>query len=70
MRNVKVLVLGLFVAGSALAAGCAYGGIAAVDNNTVVITRNDGFLFGALRKVYVCQVSDAGLTACADRVAP
>ncbi|HVK63415.1 MAG TPA: hypothetical protein VM694_03015 [Polyangium sp.] len=44
--------------------GCSYGGIATVGDK-VVITRNDLFLFGALRKVYVCKVADRGLTDCA-----
>ncbi|MDI3283710.1 hypothetical protein [Polyangium sp. 15x6] len=44
--------------------GCSYGGIATVGDK-VVITRNDLFLFGALRKVYVCKVADRGLTECA-----
>ena len=30
----------------------------------VVILRNDSFLFGALRKVFVCKVNDAGLANC------
>jgi len=29
-----------------------------------VVLRNDAFLFGALRKAFVCKVSDAGLTDC------
>jgi hypothetical protein len=44
--------------------GCSYGGIATVGDK-VVITRNDYFLFGALRKVYVCKVADRGVTDCA-----
>lgn len=58
----------LFVA--SLFAGCSYGGVATVDEDTVVITKNDHFLFGALRSVYVCQVTDSGVTNCAEKDAP
>jgi len=50
-------------------AGCAYGG-AAASGDKVVIARNDSFLFGALRTVYVCKITDKGLTACADNESP
>lgn len=43
--------------------GCAYGGVGAMGDKAVV-ARNDGFLFGILRKVYVCKVTDGGLSAC------
>ena len=45
----------------AVAGGCAYGGVASTPDGTVVITRNDLFLFGALRKVFVCKVNGAAL---------
>ena len=40
--------------------GCSYGGVAA-SGDKVVITRNDGFLFGVLRKVYVCKIKNGTL---------
>ena len=49
--------------------GCGYGG-AAASGDKVVIARNDGFLFGALRTVFVCKITDKGLTACADNESP
>ena len=49
--------------------GCAYGGIGTVGDKAV-IARNDGFLFGILRKVFVCKVGDAGLTSCQSADAP
>ena len=49
--------------------GCSYGGIAAVGDK-VVVTRNDHLLFGALRKVFVCKATDAGLTDCSSSEAP
>jgi hypothetical protein len=44
--------------------GCSYGGIATAGDK-VVITRNDSFLFGILRKVFVCKVTDGGVANCA-----
>ena len=63
----KNLLKGLIVA-AALAStlgGCAYGGMTTVGDKAV-IARNDMFLFGALRKVYVCKVTDAGVAGCVD----
>jgi hypothetical protein len=49
--------------------GCAYGGVGAAGEKAVV-ARNDGFLFGILRKVYVCKVTDGGLSHCQDSESP
>jgi hypothetical protein len=54
---------------SGLAMGCAYAGVATVGDK-VVIGRNDAFLFGALRKVFVCKVADSGVSSCAAADAP
>ena len=54
---------------AAAANGCAYGGVGTVGDKAVV-ARNDGFLFGILRKVFVCKVGDGGLTACQAADAP
>ena len=64
--------LGTLLAMSALAGatGCAYGSAAAIGNDKAVPVRNDGFLFGALRKVFVCKVGDSGLTGCASQENP
>ena len=53
----------------ALVGGCAYSGVAATPDGTVVITRNDMLLFGLLRKVYVCKVNGDKL-ACTETPAP
>ncbi len=65
----KTLVLGIVLASLAGATGCAYGGVG-VAGDKAVVARNDGFLFGILRKVYVCKVSDTGLTGCAEGESP
>lgn len=65
-----ILAVALFAMAAPAAAGCAYGGVGTVGTDKVVIARNDGFLFGILRKVFVCKVTDAGLSACATADAP
>ena len=57
--------LALAVTGQA----CAYGG-AATSGDKVVVLRNDAFLYGALRKAFVCKVTDGGLSSCAAGEAP
>ena len=68
MKKALALVLGSLMLASSLSA-CAYGSIATAGDK-VVITRNDAFLFGALRKVFVCKVTDAGVTACGSADSP
>ena len=53
----------------AVVGGCAYGGVAAAPDGSIVITRNDMFLFGLLRKVFVCKVAGSTLN-CAETAAP
>jgi hypothetical protein len=69
----RVSAVGLLVAAlggtGAVVGGCAYGGVAATPDGSVVITRNDLFLFGALRKVFVCKVNGTALT-CAESTPP
>jgi hypothetical protein len=68
MKLSIALVLAASMLGSTLV-GCGYGGVAATGDK-VVITRNDGFLFGALRKVFVCKVTDGGVANCAAADSP
>lgn len=63
MKALKTAVLALGLASMLIVGGCSYGGVAASGDH-VVITRNDGFLFGALRKVYVCKITETGVTSC------
>jgi hypothetical protein len=51
------------------ASGCGYAGVATAGD-AAVIARNDWFLFGALRKVYVCKITPGGLTQCANAETP
>ena len=49
--------------------GCAYAGIG-VTGDKAVVARNDAFLFGILRKTFVCKVTDGGLSNCQSADAP
>lgn len=66
----SVILVGALAMTAATLGGCAYGGVASVGGDRVVIPRNDGLLFGLLRKVYVCKVTDSGLTDCIEGEAP
>jgi hypothetical protein len=68
MSAVVLLMLALGGTGAAVG-GCAYGGVASTPDGTVVITRNDLFLFGALRKVFVCKATGNTLS-CTEAAAP
>ena len=70
MRSFVKSIAILTVVGSLFGTGCAYGGIAAVDSDTVVVLRNDSFLFGLLRKAVVCDVTPAGLANCVSGAKP
>jgi hypothetical protein len=63
-RLLRVFGAAAVVAGLVVSSGCAYSGVATTQDNLVVIPRNDMFLFGALRKVYVCQVTPGGVMNC------
>jgi hypothetical protein len=65
----KLSIALVLAASAALSQGCAYGMIATAGDK-VVITRQDAFLFGALRKVFVCKVTDAGVANCASADSP
>jgi hypothetical protein len=61
------LVAVLLVA--AVLGGCAYGGVA-LNGDRAVVAKNNAFLFGLLNKVYVCDVSDNGLSNCSESENP
>ena len=48
------------------ATGCAYGTALRVGKNRVLVLKNDGFLFGLLRKAHLCDVGAKGLTNCSE----
>ena len=67
MNTLKKIVAAALLAGAL--GGCAYGGIATAGDK-VVVTRNDGLLFGLLRAVYVCDVTPQGVANCSTAEAP
>ena len=67
--SAAVLLMTALGGAGAVVSGCAYGGVAAAPDGTIVITRNDMLLFGLLRKVYVCKVNGDKL-ACTETPAP
>jgi hypothetical protein len=68
MKRAFAIVLAASALGGGIS-GCAYGSIATAGDK-VVITRQDSFLFGALRKVFVCKVTDGGAASCHDAESP
>lgn len=67
MKNIiRSLVLVSVLGGLLIIPGCAYSSVAAVGKQHVVVLKNDGFLFGLLRKAYVCKATANGLEKCQD----
>ena len=66
----SALMVVFLCATGVLANACAYSGVAATPDGTVVITRNDLLLFGLLRKVYVCKVNGSQLACTETPAAP
>jgi hypothetical protein len=68
MKKMIAGVLAVAALSSAVT-GCAYAGVA-TSGDKAVILRNDGFLYGLLRKAFVCKIADGGLQNCADSDTP
>ncbi len=64
-KYIKLITTVIFLAAIITLQGCAYGSITAINNNQVVIMRQDGFFWGSLRKAFVCKANTSGLTQCA-----
>ena len=62
--SVSTLLLWCFVAAVSGAAGCAYGGLAAMPDGTVLVARNA--LLGGLRKIYICKVVSGSTLNCVE----
>jgi hypothetical protein len=50
--------------------GCVYTGAAYAGDNKVVILRSDFFLYGLMRKVFVCEVTEIGIANCMENQNP
>lgn len=64
MKKAVKLFIGSLVLAAAVGA-CSYGAIGVTATDKVVVMRQDNFLMGALRKAYVCKITDSGLSSCA-----
>lgn len=62
MRKVTTLLIAL-MALPVVGTGCSYGAMASHDGK-LYVARNDGFLFGALRKMYECTTDGKGNIVC------
>ena len=65
-RLLGSILLGLFLLPTG---GCAYGAVA-VQGDKAVVVKNNSFLFGVFRHVYVCKNTDKGLENCKDSENP
>lgn len=69
------IVMKLFIFTGLLASivsitGCAYGQVATVGKDYVVVLKQNSFLGGAFRKAYVCKATPNGLSNCKDSENP
>jgi hypothetical protein len=62
MAMKKLVVVALLALSTAV--GCAYSGVATRADGTVIVAKNDGFLFGFLRQVYACKPNGSGGLNC------
>jgi hypothetical protein len=62
------VVVAAVIALSALVGGCAYSGIAATPDGTIVVARNS--LLGANRKIFVCHVGGNDLKCVESATSP
>ena len=70
MKIKTMLLIGTAALAGVLASACSYSAPAVTQDGHVVVLRNDGLLFGALRKAYVCQVTPSGLSSCGSNENP
>jgi len=70
MRSQKAAIGSLLLSLALTVMGCAYAGVGVTPEGKAIVARNDAFLLGALRKVYVCQVTPNGLSDCKSKENP
>ena len=63
---IRTLLVGLVLS---VCSGCGYASVA-TSGDAAIIVRNDYLLFGALRKVYVCRITEQGLRQCSSAESP
>lgn len=53
-----------------LGTSCSYTAVTRLGKGKVAVVKNDMLLFGALRKVFVCNATKAGLSNCSTNQNP
>tara|TARA_Y100000389_G_C16993950_1_gene286274 strand:- start:233 stop:433 length:201 start_codon:yes stop_codon:yes gene_type:complete len=53
-----------------LGTGCSYTAVTRLGKGKVAVVKNDNFLMGALRKVFVCNATKGGLSNCSTNENP
>ena len=66
--SVSTLMMWCLLGAMATGVGCAYGGITAMPDGSVLVARNA--LLGSLRKIYVCKVNGAAMSCVESANAP
>ena len=66
--SVSTLMMWCLLGAMATGVGCAYGGVAAMPDGTVLVARNS--LLGSLRKIYVCKVNGSTMNCVESANAP
>jgi len=61
----KIIITLSLGAMAATSVGCSYGAMAS-HNGKLYVAKNDGFLMGALRKMYECSPDGGGNMACVE----
>lgn len=69
MLRLRIPLLLCAITATLLSSGCYYASVA-TSGDAVIIVRNDLLLFGALRKVYVCRITEQGVTQCKSQDSP
>ena len=65
MKKLIVALSAIAILGS-IAPACNYGSMAVAADGRILVARNDHFLFGGMRAIYVCDLEEAGLVNCAE----
>jgi hypothetical protein len=66
--SMSTLLMWCVLGAMATSIGCAYGGVAAMPDGTVLVARNS--LLGGLRKIYVCKVNGSTMSCVESANAP
>ena len=53
-----------------LGTGCSYTQVTRLGKGKVAVVKNDMFLMGALRKIFVCNATKGGLSNCSTNENP